>query len=231
MTTTLDVAVGPAAARLVDASADAAVLVVGTHGRGVARDVLLGSVALHCVTHAHCPVQVVRAGSVTQRSGPVVVGVDGSAGSRAALVEAMAEAARTGAEVVALAAFEMVDHWVDLSTVGAPGRDEVRWQVERGAADLVAEAVREYGAGYAGPVPVVRTVVVEGPAAQVLARESADVGAALLVVGSHGHGQLHGLLVGSVALACAAHARVPVLVVHPAVTPAPARSGAGAATG
>ncbi|GAA4307024.1 universal stress protein [Klenkia terrae] len=213
--TMLDVAVGPAVTRLVEASAGASLLVVGTHGRGVARDVLLGSVALQCVAHAHCPVQVVRAGTQVGRPGPVVVGVDGSEGSRAALVAALAEAARRGAEVVALAAFEMVDHWVDLSTVGAPGRDEVRWQVQRGVDDLVADALCEHQAVTVGPVPVVRTLVVEGPPAQVLVREATDLDAVLLVVGSRGRGELRGLLLGSIALACAARAPGPVLVVHP----------------
>ena len=213
--TTLDVAVGPAVTRLVEASHGASLLVVGTHGRGVARDVLLGSVALQCVVHAHCPVQVVRAGTRTGRPGPLVVGVDGSAGSQAALAAALAEAARRGADVVALAAFEMVDHWVDLSTVGAPGRDEVRRLVQRVADDLVADALREHQAVTIGAVPVVRTVVVEGPPAQVLVREAADLDAALLVVGSHGRGELLGLLLGSTALSCAARARGPVLVVPP----------------
>jgi nucleotide-binding universal stress UspA family protein len=45
---------------LVDASRDADLLVVGSRGHGEFMDILLGSVGIHCATHAHCPVLVYR---------------------------------------------------------------------------------------------------------------------------------------------------------------------------
>jgi nucleotide-binding universal stress UspA family protein len=45
---------------LVNASRDANLLVVGSHGVGTFRGMLLGSVSIHCVQQAHCPVVVVR---------------------------------------------------------------------------------------------------------------------------------------------------------------------------
>jgi nucleotide-binding universal stress UspA family protein len=51
---------GQAGAVLVDQAADADLLVVASRGRGEFRGLLLGSVALHCVVHAPCPVLVVR---------------------------------------------------------------------------------------------------------------------------------------------------------------------------
>jgi nucleotide-binding universal stress UspA family protein len=62
---------GPA---LVDASRDADLLVVGSRGRRELTDILLGSVGLHCVTHAHCPVLVYR--SDRDRPATVAIPVD-----------------------------------------------------------------------------------------------------------------------------------------------------------
>lgn len=56
----LSVVEGPAARELIRAAEDADLLVVGNRGRGGFAGVLLGSVSLHCVAHAPCPVVVVR---------------------------------------------------------------------------------------------------------------------------------------------------------------------------
>jgi nucleotide-binding universal stress UspA family protein len=54
------VAAGPAAGVLIDMSGEVDVLIVGHRGRGGFASMLLGSVGLQCVLHAHCPVIVVR---------------------------------------------------------------------------------------------------------------------------------------------------------------------------
>lgn len=54
------VAAGPAAGVLIDMSREVDVLVVGHRGRGGFASMVLGSVSLHTVLHAHCPVIVVR---------------------------------------------------------------------------------------------------------------------------------------------------------------------------
>lgn len=51
---------GSPAQVLLDASADADLLVVGSRGQGLFADALLGSVSEHCFRHAQCPVVVMR---------------------------------------------------------------------------------------------------------------------------------------------------------------------------
>lgn len=55
-----DLAHGHAAQALIDASADADLLVVGSRGHGSFYGALLGSVSQRCAAHAKCPVVIVR---------------------------------------------------------------------------------------------------------------------------------------------------------------------------
>ena len=152
-------------------------------------------------------------GATEQR---IVVGVDGSAGARLALSWALAEAVRRGADVEVLAAFPVDFYWTDAYLVdrnqvedlradtGIRVRalvEELRGQVD-GAADLAVEVVVCAGA----------------PAAHLVQRAE---GADLLVVGSRGRGAVRSSMAGSVALHCAAHARCPVVVVHPTTATEP----------
>jgi nucleotide-binding universal stress UspA family protein len=208
---------GPPVQALLNAADGADLLVVGSRGRGALRSALLGSVALHCISSAPCPVLVVHpAAPDAQREPRIVVGVDGSTGSRAALVAAVDEAVRSGALLDVVAAYAAADSWTDLSTVVLPTWEEIREQVRHETQTLVDEVL----AARPGPAPTVRTHIVDGPAGEVLV-DHARV-AQLLVVGSHGRGALRGLLLGSVALHCAMHAATPVLVVRPLRTGAAA---------
>ena len=203
----------PAVQALLDRAEGAVLLVVGSRGRGALRSALLGSVALHCATHAPCPVEVVHQRPAgTEDIGRVVVGVDGSESSRAALAAAVDEAARRGAEVEAVISYVEADYWTDLATVLTPTVAEIRADLERRATDLVRDVLTDRGTT-GGAVPAVRTQVVAGSAGDVLVQRAGS--ADLLVVGSRGRGAFRGLLLGSVALHCAMHAPCPVLVVHP----------------
>ncbi|HUY22443.1 MAG TPA: universal stress protein [Acidimicrobiales bacterium] len=51
---------GPAAKVLITEASGADLLVLGNRGHGGFAGLLLGSVSLHCLTHAHCPVVIVR---------------------------------------------------------------------------------------------------------------------------------------------------------------------------
>jgi nucleotide-binding universal stress UspA family protein len=168
-------------------------------------------VALHCATHARCPVTVVHPTTTPVGETPrVVVGVDGSTESRAALVAALEEAGRIGAEVEVVAAYFPTDSWTDATLVLAQSVETIRADLERRTLKVVADVVLALAATDAAPP--VRTTICEGPAAEVLLDRARS--AQLLVLGSRGRGAIRGLLLGSVALHCAMHASGPVMLVH-----------------
>jgi nucleotide-binding universal stress UspA family protein len=208
---------GSAASVLIEESERADLLVVGSRGRGGVRSALLGSVALHCVTAAHCPVVVIHEatdddgagnGTAAAQAPRVVVGMDGSPESRAALAAALGEAAAMGAVVDAVAVYSLTDHrgqsWPSRDDLAGQVRDRLNATIEAVRAGMPADVL----AGVLG----VRPVVLEGQPTDLLLQQAH--GAQLLVVGSHGHGVLRGLVLGSVALGCVLHGRCPVMVVH-----------------
>lgn len=138
----------------------------------------------------------------------VVVGVDGSEGSRLALVAAVEQAHEHDATLTVLTT------WSQPVTAGAPGYASFDWI---GEADLSAIAKQQQAdvlAAVLGAEPSVRVEqeVLEGHPAQLLV--TAAEGADLVVVGSRGHGGFVGMLLGSVSQHVAAHAPCPVLVVR-----------------
>jgi nucleotide-binding universal stress UspA family protein len=138
-----------------------------------------------------------------QLSRRLVVGLDGSEPSKAALRWAARIAPVVDATIDAVIA------WDYPQALGVPG------YVDDWRPDLDAEKVLQdsLDAAFAGDRPQgLRALVRQGPARQVLLQASS--GAEMLVVGSRGHGGFAGLLLGSVSAACAEHAHCPVLVVH-----------------
>lgn len=189
---------------LVARAAGADLLVVGSRGRGGVRSTLLGSVALHCVAHAPCPVVVVHPGTVSPPP-RVVAGLDESQAARAALARAAEEARRLGAVLEVVVARRAESYWSDLYAVTAPPASETEEHARTRAAAVVAEVL--------GPDAEVDLRVVAGAPGEVLVHRAE--GAALLVLGSRSSSRVAGMLLGSVALHCAVHAPCPVLVVHP----------------
>jgi nucleotide-binding universal stress UspA family protein len=143
--------------------------------------------------------------------GRVVVGVDGSAGSRAALVHALEDAARRGAAVEVVTAFEHPEYWAPHYVPPVITIEELREDVRRDIETVVQEITGEF-ADRVEALPPVTVHPVPGGAAHALLR--AAEGADLLVVGSRGRGGFAGVLLGSVGLLCVLHAPCPVTVVH-----------------
>jgi nucleotide-binding universal stress UspA family protein len=198
---------------LIETSATAELLVLGTRGRREVVDFCLGSVAHTVTAHARCPVVIAAEKDAPTPSPdhPVVVGVDGSGSSDAALEFAARTAAATGAPLVVVAAWSTagVDTWlVPYSDQGAPTPDEVLDWAGGPAREAVehAEQIRDRY-----PDLVIRSQVRRGPTVRVLAE--AAQGAALLVVGTRGRGSLSNLVLGSVSHGVIRAAHCPVAVV------------------
>lgn len=143
--------------------------------------------------------------NVEEHHGPtrVVVGVDGSPPSKAALRWAIRYAGLTHGVVDALIAWDYPVTYEMPAVVDDEG-------FHNDATAMLEKAVREV-AGDEPPVKVVTTVA-EGHAAQILVDESR--GADLLVVGNRGHGAFTSALIGSTSERCVRHALCPVVVVH-----------------
>ncbi len=197
------------AAALVDASAQAALVVVGNRGHGGFHDLLLGSTSLHTAMHAYGPVAVVRPTVARDggAAGRIVVGVDGSEHGRVALQLAFAEAQLTGRPITA--AYAYVGTLTGYRSPFMPHVPDPETERQR-AADFLAGELRFWRAQH--PSVGVDEVVTPGSASAVLVRLSR--GAHLAVVGSRGRGGFAGLMFGSTGHALIHHAGCPVLVAH-----------------
>jgi nucleotide-binding universal stress UspA family protein len=151
------------------------------------------------------PIREVR---VVVLSNIVLVGVDGSPESAAALEYAVAEADRRGARLRVVSTYfpEYSVHGHSRPvTVAEPAIEvEVEAQTRRMVEDALGGAAS----------PPVEIVVAAGPAANVLIDRSGEVD--VLVLGHRGRGGFASMLLGSVSLQCVLHAQCPVIVVRPA---------------
>ncbi len=138
--------------------------------------------------------------------GTVVVGVDGSEGSRTALAWALDEARIRGATLRVVHAWALPYGPAVAGYVPLP-EPPLHEAAEEGARRVLDETLAALDGGGAG----VERLLVEGSAASVLVEQSRD--ADLLVVGSRGRGGFASLLLGSVGQQVAQHARCPVAIV------------------
>jgi nucleotide-binding universal stress UspA family protein len=144
----------------------------------------------------------------------VVVAVDGSDGSRAALRFAVDDAVRRGVPVEAVVAYRSPDSWTEFEVVSRAETERMRARLRSEAEARVRTVVDDLTRTAPGPVPEVEIRAVEGAPADALIR--ASHGADLLVVGSRGHGGFSSVLLGSTSMQCTLHATCPVTVVHSA---------------
>jgi nucleotide-binding universal stress UspA family protein len=189
-------------------SEHALLTVVGSGTLRRTSGVLLGSVALGVASTNPAPVSIVHQ-QPERTTGPVVVGVDGSHTSDAAVAFAFQAAEVRKTDLVA------VHVWDDVIVPGSrklhnPLVDPAR--IEQEERELLAERIAVWADKY--PHVPVRQHLAEGRAVAELLEFAEQ--AQLLVVGSHGRGGFAGMLLGSTSHSLIIHSPCPVVVVRTA---------------
>ncbi|OBB72956.1 universal stress protein [Mycobacterium sp. 852014-52144_SCH5372336] len=199
----------PVADVLVQLGKTARMIVVGNDEVTAAGALLLGSTTLAVATRADCPVVAWRGSNVVPTDDPVVVGVDGTPSSLAALENAFEFAERFNAKLAAVRSWSS-----PLRAVAARLPLLIDWDaLETAEWAHLTNDVDRYNRRY---TQVSAPCYVENakPAVALMDRCNAD-GAQLLVVGSYGKTVLTSAILGSTALNLLQHATVPVMVCRP----------------
>ena len=197
---------------LLEMSVDVTMIVMGSRGLGGLSGMVMGSVSGAVVSHAKCPVVVVREDSAvndTTKYGPVVVGVDGSEVSQQATEYAFAEADARNAELVAVHTW--MDMQVQASLAGLAAAQQQWDEVERQQTEMLIDRLAPLVEKY--PNVTVKKVITRDRPVRALSEASEN--AQLLVVGSHGRGGFRGMLLGSTSRALLQSSPCPMMVVRP----------------
>jgi nucleotide-binding universal stress UspA family protein len=190
---------GHAGQCLVESSQDASLLVVGSRGRGAVASAVLGSISAYCASHAHVPVAIVPESTEPARQAErIVVGIDGSVNSEAALSWAIDH---SGPDTAIMA----IASWAPPMSYDGAILSEIDGLDDRYREMLHATIDRVRAAHPHGASRTIQAEVVMGDSRSVLRSAEAD----LVVVGARGHKGLEYLLMGSTASS----------LVHDPVTP------------
>jgi nucleotide-binding universal stress UspA family protein len=200
------------AGTMIEKSRESAVMVLGSRGRGGFTGLLLGSTSSQVSSHAHCPTVITR--RPAEGDGPplgqVVVGVDDSPLSQAALRFGFESAQLREVDLVAVRVWQ---YEIPSIEVGAMPIAFDQKQTEQQEKANLAEAL----AGWRQEFPDVTVMpkLLHGDTRQRLLEAAEN--AALLVVAPRGRGGFARLVLGSTSHAVLQHAKVPVAVVGPQV--------------
>lgn len=199
---------GHAGPALVEIGRQGGMLVLGSRGRSALVETLFGSVGSYCVKHSEVPVAVIPDGvPVDFELETIVVGLDGSANSEAALAWARDHLSSSGT-ILAIGCWSANR---GIEPVPVPGlmedlRDETLAMLDRSVTSVFGESWQR-----SGREQQVRLIVEMGDPRAVLAEAAAT--ADLLVIGSRGRRGIPHLLLGSVATSLLHHPTAPTVVV------------------
>lgn len=196
---------------------DAGLVVVGSRGLGPIRRTVMGSVSGSVVSHAHCPVMVVR-GEIRESEptvGPIVAAVDGSEEAKLATWAAAELSVGTGSEIhlvlVLPTPTRMYGHHFYSADMEIQLLERARAEA-REFLDAQAERVRSGGGR------VAQTYLATGRPEEEIVELAEEIDAGMIVMGSRGLGGVRRALMGSVSGSVVRHAHCPVLVIREAGT-------------
>lgn len=184
----------------------AALVVVGTRGRGRLSSAILGSVSTAAVRRAACPVLVVPEGGRLRPGRPIICAVDDSPAARSSTRAALWLSARLGGELVVAHAIAGTPPPSASAAPGVP--DRLAALERREAGRFLTRLALEEGLG-----AEVERRLTYGSEAESIRRLAEEEDAALIVVGTRRRGGLRSALVGSVSLDLRSSSSRPVLVV------------------
>jgi NADH:ubiquinone oxidoreductase subunit F (NADH-binding)/nucleotide-binding universal stress UspA family protein len=179
-------------------------LVVGTRGAGRHAGLHVGSLAHHLAHHIRRPLAIVPVAGAASSIDRIVVGVDGSPGSAAAVRWCADLASAAGAEVIAVCVHDAHTRWGSSNDA-----DDWRAAAEAAISSQWTEPLRAAGV-------TLRTRIVDDVRPlDALEQAAAEEAAGLFVVGTRGLSEVLGLRLGRVPLQLVHHTQRPVVLVPP----------------
>jgi nucleotide-binding universal stress UspA family protein len=197
---------GAEIARVAEAN-KANLVVMGSHGRGAATSLFLGSTTQGVIAGCDVPLIVIRDNQLPPSGGEVLVAVDGSAHAR----KAAAYLLRYRGQLAASSRVTLIHV---SPTIPQPSNAKERAAMQKEQAAEREHAMRDARRLLAKTTVKVKEVHVIGEPGKHIADYAWRNHCSLIVLGSHGRGRMSSLILGSVAQKTVAATRTPVLIVR-----------------